>query len=363
MIYTDQSGFAKNDTAMSLVYQNYSDAQQLLKQNGKRPQWFVFLWVLCLIISLAADYVLSYDFFRKLAENDLGEVPADLVFMIPFKAMLSLGVALLLKATFYLLPKLVRRFVFYGLFVLLVFVLLNVGAAQINPLIYDQVIREYQPVVETDQFESWLGIGETETGENNLLTDESSDEPDYVKIGRDEFIHSAKWYNKAFLIMSFLGVISLGGISKNQKLIGKLNQAKHVTDRFKEMQAAQQQIILCDGEIQSCKNNQNLLCRLVQESVIQEYLTGLRECEMLVNEEVMGFNSYKDTSSMRSKLFNRNQGFIDVEMTEEKIKLAKQSIKQLVCAHTDYISGLYEGNFERAVVNEEKNVMSYKSGD
>ena len=240
----------KNGDIESIVEENYQNAINYLKTNEKTLYFLCGFWCVVFVGAMLVEYGLSYDFFSQLARNDIGVVPDDLIFMVKLKACLGLSIVLLLEYSFKRLSRGIQRFVFWGLFCMILFALWNIGGAQIFPLLNDHVQNEYATEeIQNVAFSEWMGVsGEKvdqteETFPENAVLDES--------IGKKGFIKNAKWYRTAFLFFSFVGLVAIINIAKNAKKIGQLSRAKYIVGQYRLREQLEIQIKAYENDIQS----------------------------------------------------------------------------------------------------------------
>jgi hypothetical protein len=206
----------KNKNTDSIITDNYQRAIHYLKANRWRLNFLRGFWCAIFLGAMLVDYGLSYDFFSRLARNELGVIPDDLLFTVKLKSCLGLSIVLLLEYSFQWFSKGFHKLLFLSLFCMILIALWNIGGAQIFPLLNDHVQNEYTTEETTsDVFSKLIGISPENTDQ---IKEASPNEAKLEKsIGKEGFIKSAKWYRIAFLFFSFVGLVAILNLAQNEK--------------------------------------------------------------------------------------------------------------------------------------------------
>ncbi len=271
----------------SVIADNYHKALNYLKAHGWFPYIAMVFWTVVFIVSVIVDYSISFDFFYHLGMNELGEVPPELLKIIYAKAFLGLSFIVLLKASFVMLHRNFQYLVFLCLFFVCVIVSINIGKAQIYPMIYDHAGSKYAVADgSVDAFSEWIG----ETEEKTVSDDNDNDDSvEFLEdqLGMISFVKASKWYSMAFPLFAFMGLVAVLQLSKVSKVVGTLSRARHYVSRYQLLERSEQ-VIGDTISIEQCLvENRQTLYRAAQEEVRAAYSCGLRLIQKRLNDLIV----------------------------------------------------------------------------
>ena len=327
-----------NPSACDLVIvDNNHKAQEYIKNHRSFPYFVMGFWSIVFGISVIVDYSISFDFFYNLAMNDLGEVPRDLLKMVYAKAFLGLSVIILLKASFVMLPRIIQKLVFIGLFFLAVIVSINLGKAQVYSMLYKYCQSNYS--VENgkaDDFKKWIGAADDQAGADKVEKNKSAE---YLEqnLGMIEFVKAAKWYKMAFPLFAFLGLVAVLRLTIMSKVVGTLSRARHVASRYQLLMRSEQLYHGFKNDLQCLKKNRKFLYRAAQEEVRAAYICGLRLLQKRLHELII-YGEKNDVFSVYSFWqINRIKGLIgmNIEDTKKIIGKAEESLRNIKLVDSD----------------------------
>ena len=314
----------------SVILNNYHKAIQYYHEHKRRILTERMFWLFIIILSLSVDYALSYAFFESIYRNELGVIPADLIWPVRFKACLGLSVVILLKYTIQILPKVMQKVVFIGVFILLPFVIINIGKAQIYPPLYKFVQSEYK----TDNnarsaFREWMGTAQGQNQQTNTISPEEKSIE--TAFGKYAFLIHAKWYSMAFLCFSLAGAVAMINLSITNKKAGKLSIAKHVISRYNDLEHLEEQIQKYENDKISLNNSRGMLYRAAKEEVLSAYSCGIRKLKTQLNKLIIFGEKHRAFSiySIWQIRRQRNIYAMNIEDTKRLIREAEDSLHNI----------------------------------
>ncbi|MFC1606865.1 hypothetical protein ACFL47_02750 [Candidatus Latescibacterota bacterium] len=322
-----------NNTSVieSAIADTHHKAIDYINSHGWFPYFLLCFWCLVFVMAALVDYGLTFDFFYNIAKDDFGIVTAKSLSSIRLKACLGTSVVLVLECCFYYLSRAVRRFMFWCLFILIPFVLWNIGGAQVLPLLDNHVQNEYTEESSNDAFSDWLRVDSEDPEQSDKEPVRDDDTFIEESIGKQAFIKNAKWYRTAFLLFSFLGLIAIIKMKKIVDVIGNLARAKRVVNRYRLLERYGQNIQSNENDIRCLEDNKNILYRAAQEEVLAAFTCGLRLLKTRLNKLIIygeKNNAFAEYSLWQKKGPVRVNP-MNIEETKEIIKIAENSMQNI----------------------------------
>jgi hypothetical protein len=312
------------------VNRNYSHALRFVRLNQCLIYPLFGIGSLMLIGFLAGDYFIGYDFFSKLAENDLGVVPTAEKVGVALKSILPLAVAVSLKFAFTYMPKAVQRILIAILLFIIVATVLSTGTAQVIPLIIDGTERIFPSESGVPDDLRTL-FGEDTDIQQNVKEEELTPEAQET-ISKSRFITEFDSFSRAYLLMTTAAIFTWLALAILYRRMQMIRQAKHAILKRYEILIQKERDLDAFAEAREyLRSNITLMSRIAQDHVISSYVVGLGHPEFHLGQLKLYGNQKKD-----QRIFSRTQiylfrwlRFINIGTAEKSIAECHASIENL----------------------------------
>ncbi|MBT4483464.1 MAG: hypothetical protein HOC71_07285 [Candidatus Latescibacteria bacterium] len=315
----------------SIIADNYHKALNYLKAHGWFPYIVMGFWTMVFIVSVIVDYSISFDYFYHQKMNDFGEVPPELMKIIYAKACLGLSFIVLLKASFVMFHRNFQYLVFLCIFFVCVIVSINIGKAQIYPVIYDNAKAKYADADgSADAFSEWISETDKKPGKDE---NDNNDSTEFLEdqLGMISIVKASKWYAFAFPLFAFMGLVAVLQLSKVSKVVGTLNRARHYVSRYQLLERSEQVIGGTNSTEQCLVKNRQILYRAAQEEVRAAYSCGLRLIQKRLSDLIVygekneAFSIYSFWQKYKPIRIHP----MNIEETKEIIRKAEESLDNI----------------------------------
>jgi len=320
----------------SQINKNYVAANRFVQEHQCYIFSLFYFYLLLVFIAIIADFALSFSFFSKFHENELGQLPINKYWLVALKAVLPLAVAVCVKFTFDQLPNYLQKTLLVVLLIFCLITAFNIGRSQMRPMLIealDQIFPEKAPLPK--ELQALFGENETDMNNDSLYgnkNDGSYGPQEELAIQKSEFKKEFKSYGNAFVLITALGVIAWMRLSKTYVTIKKIKQIRGtVIEPYFKLKQKEEKVYELREKVKYLKLNKLSMYRTFQDVIVKAYMGGLVVPKTNL-EDLMIFGD----SDGDSKKYPKFQVFIrrwiiwvNTENLSSMIKEADKSIENL----------------------------------